>query len=323
MKSLTLIILRTLKMSTASSPFERTENEEVKHTDIQKEQKAIARLKAFEPADGYRLAYSGGKDSDCIKILSQLAGVKFEAVHNLTTVDAPETMRYIKSQPDIRIEKAYDNDGNHITMWNLIVKKLMPPTRLVRYCCDELKERSGYGKVLITGVRWAESSNRKNNSGVVQVLNKPKHTQKFADKIGAEYHVSSKGGIILNNDNDNARRLVEHCYAKQKTMINPIVDWDDNDVWDFLHHYGCKINPLYSCGFNRVGCIGCPIAARHQHAEFQRYPKYKQAYIRAFDKMVKRRMELGKPTSWKTGSDVFNWWVGEDVAQVSFEDLEA
>lgn len=191
----------------------------MKHTDIQKEKKAIARLKAFEPADGYRLAYSGGKDSDCIKILAQLAGVKFEAVHNLTTVDAPETMRYIKSQPDIRIEKAYDNDGNHITMWNLIVKKLMPPTRLLRYCCDELKERSGSGKVLITGVRWAESSNRKNNSGVVQVLNKPKHTQKFADKIGAEYHVSPKGGIILNNDNDNARRLVEHCYAKQKTMI--------------------------------------------------------------------------------------------------------
>lgn len=295
----------------------------MKHTDIQKEKKAIARLKAFEPADGYRLAYSGGKDSDCIKILAQLAGVKFEAVHNLTTVDAPETMRYIKSQPDIRIEKAYDNDGNHITMWNLIVKKLMPPTRLLRYCCDELKERSGSGKVLITGVRWAESSNRKNNSGVVQVLNKPKHTQKFADKIGAEYHVSPKGGIILNNDNDNARRLVEHCYAKQKTMINPIVDWDDNDVWDFLHHYGCEINPLYSCGFNRVGCIGCPIEARHQHAEFQRYPKYKQAYIRAFDKMVERRVAMGKPTSWKTGTDVFKWWVGEDTAQISFEDLEA
>lgn len=66
--------------------------------DKLKEQKAIDRLKAFEPSDGYRLAYSGGKDSDCIKILAQLAGVKFEAVHNLTTVDAPETMRYIKSQ---------------------------------------------------------------------------------------------------------------------------------------------------------------------------------------------------------------------------------
>lgn len=89
-----------------------------------KAKKAIERLKAFEPADGYYLAYSGGKDSDCIKILAQCAGVKFEAVHNLTTVDAPETVRYVQSQPDVRIDKAYDKNGNHVTMWNLIVKNL-------------------------------------------------------------------------------------------------------------------------------------------------------------------------------------------------------
>ncbi len=65
---------------------------------------AIERLKAFEPADGYYLAYSGGKDSDTVKILAQLSGVKFEAVHNLTTVDAPETVRYVKSQGDVRID---------------------------------------------------------------------------------------------------------------------------------------------------------------------------------------------------------------------------
>lgn len=76
------------------------------YMDSAKEQKAIERLKTFEPADGYYLAYSGGKDSDCIKILAQLAGVKFEAVHNLTTVDAPETVRYVQSQPDVKIDKA-------------------------------------------------------------------------------------------------------------------------------------------------------------------------------------------------------------------------
>ena len=73
----------------------------------EKERIAMERLKAFEPEDGYFLAYSGGKDSDCIKILTQLAGVKFEAVHNLTTVDAPETVRYIKSQLDVRIDRPY------------------------------------------------------------------------------------------------------------------------------------------------------------------------------------------------------------------------
>lgn len=84
--------------------------------DKLKEQAAIERLKSFEPEEGYYLAYSGGKDSDCIKILAQLAGVKFKAVHNLTTVDAPETVQYIKSQSDVQIDKAYNSNGDHVTM---------------------------------------------------------------------------------------------------------------------------------------------------------------------------------------------------------------
>lgn len=223
--------------------------------DSAKEKKAIERLKAFEPADGYYLAYSGGKDSDCIKILAQLSGVKFEAVHNLTTVDAPETVRYVQSQPDVKIDKAYDKNGNHVTMWNLIVKKLMPPTRLARYCYSELKERGGIGRVVVTGVRWSESQRRKETSDVIKIIGKPKATMKAADEIGIEYQQTYQGGIILNDDNDKNRRLVEHCYRTTKTMVNPIVDWSDYDVWAFLHYYGCKSNPLYECGFNRIGCI--------------------------------------------------------------------
>ena len=73
--------------------------------NIEKEKRAIQYLKSFEPeSEPYYLCYSGGKDSDAIKILAQLAGVNFEAHHNLTTVDAPETVRYIKSQPDVKTQ---------------------------------------------------------------------------------------------------------------------------------------------------------------------------------------------------------------------------
>ena len=58
----------------------------------EKERIAIERLRAFEPPDGYFVCVSGGKDSDVIRILAQLAGVGHELHHNLTPVDAPETI---------------------------------------------------------------------------------------------------------------------------------------------------------------------------------------------------------------------------------------
>lgn len=278
----------------------------------EKERVAMERLKAFEPEDGYFLAYSGGKDSDCIKILAQLAGVKFEAVHNLTTVDAPETVQYVKAQPDVRINRSYDHEGKPVTMWNLIVRKGTPPLRISRYCCSELKEPGGIGKIVVTGVRWAESTRRKQSADVVRFIGKPKDTQKIAEELGADYRTTRQGGIILNDDNDINRRMVEHCYRTRKTMVNPIVDWTDEDVWEFLAHYGCKSNPLYECGFKRIGCIGCPMAGRHLRLEeFRRYPGYRKAYIRAFGKMLEKRATEGKPTTekWSDGQAVFDWWL--------------
>ena len=106
--------------------------------------------------------------------------------------------------------------------------------------------------------------------------------------------------------------MVEHCYRTRKTMVNPIVDWTDEDVWEFLTHYGCKSNPLYECGFKRIGCIGCPMAGKHLRLEeFRRYPSYQKAYIHAFDKMLEKRAAEGKPTTekWSDGQAVFDWWL--------------
>lgn len=288
--------------------------------DKEKEQKAIERLKAFEPDDGYYLCYSGGKDSDCIRILADLAGVKHDIVNNHTTVDAPETVRYIRSIPNIKIDYPHYKDGTPKTMWNLIVKKGMPPTRLVRYCCAELKEQGGKGRLKVTGVRWAESYKRSESAGVVKIIESPKTNQKIADDIGANYSITKQKGLVMNMDNDNNRRMVEQCYRTSSTMINPIVDWSDEDVWDFLHSYGCESNPLYQCGFKRIGCIGCPMAGKHRYEEFARYPKYKQMYINAFDRMLKIRNTPFKEA--KTGEEVFKWWMGENPDQIKLEGFE-
>lgn len=158
-----------------------------------KVQIAMDRLRAFEPPDGYYLAFSGGKDSQCIYHIAEMAGVKFDAHYRVTSVDPPELVRFIKRQyPDVSIDVPHDKDGKPITMWNLIPRKMMPPTRLARYCCSDLKESGGKGRVTVTGVRWDESSNRKKNQGVVTLLGKK--SEEVATENGANFTKTVRDG---------------------------------------------------------------------------------------------------------------------------------
>ena len=204
-------------------------------------------------------------------------------------------------------------------MWGLIPQKLMPPTRLVRYCCSVLKETGGAGRFIATGVRWQESASRKNNRGIYE-------------KNGDKEH-----RIILNNDNDDRRMLFENCRLKSKRTVNPIIDWKDDDVWGFLgegtqvlcgtHNITCNgipVNPLYDEGWCRVGCIGCPMAGQKGRIEeFKRWPKYKNLYLLAFDKLLAERGIRQKRLTWQTPQDVFNWWMEYDIlpGQIDMFDL--
>jgi len=160
---------------------------------MDKVQVAIDRFRTFEPPEGYYLAFSGGKDSVVIKALADMAGVKYDAHYNLTSVDPPELVQFVKSFPDVIIDRPKDKDGNQITMWNLIPRKKMPPTRIVRYCCKELKEVGGQGRLVVTGVRWAESPNRKNNQGEITIMTKRNKERKELVQSG-NFTKTDKGG---------------------------------------------------------------------------------------------------------------------------------
>lgn len=134
---------------------------------------AIDRLRTFEPPEGYYLAFSGGKDSQCIYHLAKEAGVKFDAHYNLTTVDPPELVYFIRDNyADVIVDKPKES------MWKLISKKGLP-SRLKRWCCSELKEHGGEGRICVTGVRWAESNNRRNNRKPFEVFTKKRKTKCF------------------------------------------------------------------------------------------------------------------------------------------------
>lgn len=280
---------------------------------MDKEQMAIERLKAASKMaiQVYQqplvITTSGGKDSSVLTQLAIRAGIPFEIMHNHTTADAPETVYFVRQELR-RLEgmgiKCTVNlpvyKGERTSMWSLIPQKLMPPTRLVRYCCSVLKERGGAGRFIATGVRWAESVKRKNSRGIYETM--PSDPSKK---------------IVLNNDNDDRRRLFENCRLQAKRVCNPIIDWTDSDIWDYIRSEDLPINPLYGCGFSRVGCIGCPMASKTRNFEFARYPKYKEMYIRAFDRMLAERSRKGRTLgTWgqgTTGIDVFHWWMEDGV----------
>ncbi len=286
-------------------------------TDL--EQLAIARL---QTASEMSLQYygqplvitdSGGKDSSVCKELALRAGIPFEIQHNHTTADAPETVRFIRQEAkrfeDLGIKYTINMPtykGKRVSMWSLIPQKLMPPTRMVRYCCSVLKETGGAGRFICTGVRWAESASRKNSRGIY------------------EKNGNKDSRIILNNDNDDRRMLFENCRPKAKRTVNPIVDWKDEDVWAFLEDAKKPLNPLYAEGWCRVGCVGCPMAGKAtRELEFSRWLKYKDLYLLAFKKLLEERAARGMYISWQTPEDVFNWWMEYDVlpGQMEMDDL--
>lgn len=225
---------------------------------------AVKILKEYEPPEGYYVSFSGGKDSLCIYWLTKIAGVKADYHYHMTTVDPPELMQFIRAFDDIEIK----HGGVDKTMWNLIIKKGFPPTRLIRYCCQELKEQGENNRVTILGVRAEESARRKGRSVV---------------------ELSSPLGKV----------------------INLIYDLTEDDVWQFIHCNLIDYCKLYDEGYDRLGCIGCPLVYHTKiEIEFERYPLYMKAYIKSFDRMLEHQKSIGKERkTWKAGLEVFDWWV--------------
>lgn len=115
---------------------------------------AIEVLRDLEPPEGFYLAFSGGKDSIVIKQLAIDAGVKFDAHYNLTTIDPPEVVRFIRRHhPDVHVDLPDE------PFLQKLVKRGFPQ-RQRRWCCAEYKERGGAGRLVITGVRAEESAKR-------------------------------------------------------------------------------------------------------------------------------------------------------------------
>ena len=228
-------------------------------------ERAIARLREHEPEEGYYLAFSGGKDSVVIHDLAVRAGVKFDPHYSQTTVDPPEVQQFIKEHyPHV----AWDKPRN--SMFRLIPLKKMVPTRIIRYCCSELKEIGGAGRTVVTGIRWAESTARRGRELYEQ--SRKTKSKWFLHPI-IDWSTQDVWDYI------HAHNL-PYCslYDEGKTRI------------------GCIMCPMQ-------GEKGMLIDA-------ERYPKYYRAYLRAIGKMLDALKADGKTfPHGSTPEEVMHWWI--------------
>lgn len=252
-------------------------------------------LQSRAPGEKLYIAYSGGKDSECIAELALTAvGQDACEIHyHATGIDPPELVKHVKARfrawSEQDVECHFDKPAAN--MHDLIVAK-GPPKRTKRFCCDKLKEGKGIGRVVVTGVRWAESSRRADVHGVLTVMSRNK---------------ARRGRY--NDDNDIQRRIIEHCTTKSSITINPIIDWSDADVWGFLRSNSIPYCSLYDEGFTRLGCIGCPMAGDNRYREFARWPHMRRYFMRAFAEMLAYRPQYAERFGWHTAEDVWHWWM--------------
>ena len=259
---------------------------------------SIALLRKAEPLalemspDGFHLAFSGGKDSQTLYHLAKLAGVRFMAHMQITTLDPPELMHFVRTHyPDIELHRP------EINFYKLIVKKKMLPLRQARYCCAYLKEQAGAGTVTLIGIRAAESARR-------------------AKRNELETSDRAYSGSLdqFNRDKEQYHQCVS---GKDKIMLSPIFKWTDADVWNFIRGNGIEYCKLYDEGFHRIGCIFCPMVSRKIKAlERNRYPGVEKAIKRSIQNIID---ENGYGNEYHaTADEIFDWWVSNTSARKYF-----
>ena len=239
----------------------------------------------------------------------------FRVTHNLTTADPPDNVYYIRRVFAALREEGIDCRINvpRRSLWRIMRETLVIPSRIMRVCCGELKERKmPDAPYIVTGVRWAESAGRRAKSGIAMVH--AEHPSTSARGTGGEQVAAAAG--LLTTDDASSRRLFEQCRMRGVRVLNPIIDWDDADVWDYLHSRGIEVNPLYKEGWTRIGCVGCPLAGRRaREIAFARYPKLYKAWHDAIAYVIERRREMGNPMflagkEVESVEDVLGSWVG-------------
>lgn len=261
---------------------------------IRKAEKMALRL---DPENGFYNTFSGGKDSQCLYHLVKMAGVKTKTHMNLTSVDPPQVIRFVKQEyPDVELIKP------KMSIYEMAKKKPKLPTRRFRWCCAEFKETSGAGKVTLIGVRKQESARRAKREEI-SITVKGKRTEETFDQWS-----------------EHEEQMVTCVRGKDKILVLPIIYWTERDVWEFLNSNNIPHCELYDEGYTRIGCICCPMSSyRQKIREVKRWPHVKRNWLKTIQWLI----DNGYINKHFSDAEIgFKWWIsGKSFKQFYAEEF--
>ena len=268
-------------------------------------QKAEKIALTYDAEDGFFLAFSGGKDSQALYHCAVLAGVKFRGHMNFTSVDPPQVIRFVRQHyPDVVTHAPSKS------IYQLAIDRGILPSMRIRWCCADLKESAGAGKVTLIGIR-AQESTRRAKRHEVEVSNR-----KFSGDLDGFYawreeEIAKQEEKLIRKMKREGKKVNEDYFSVEKPdevrcingkdsiLISPIFEWSEQDVWYFLNEVvkvpHCE---LYDQGYKRIGCILCPMSSYRQKVkEMKMFPHVKRGWIRAIKEIrrgggISRRIYL-------------------------------
>lgn len=193
------------------------------------------------------VAYSGGKDSDVILQLAKESGINFIAIHKLTTIDPPGTLKHVREM-GVSIKRP------KYSFFQLVAMKGQP-SRLRRFCCSKLKEYPLMMHAVI-GVRAEESSKR---------------AKRYVEPTACRAYSKTS--------------VVQQYFPILDWTLDDIVQFAEDRGLRFAPVYYDADGVLHP--ERRLGCMCCPLASRkHRIEEFSKYPGMVRLYVRAIQRYI-------------------------------------
>lgn len=213
------------------------------------------------------VSFSGGKDSTVTShIVNRALGTnKVLHVFGDTTLEFPFTMEYKKrfskneESKGVRILTAKNREKNFEELCDVVG----PPSRVMRWCCTVFK------------------------TGAIQKT----ISSAFKDKTS----ILSFQGIRHSESASRSKYARESSSPKisKQTVVAPIINWIDFDVWLYILTTGIDFNEAYRLGYTRVGCWCCP--NNGAWSEFLSKVHMYDQYVHWHDLLVNFAKKIGKP----------------------------